>query len=173
MDMGLTFTVGNPSDAFLEPFAEKVRAALAHHFGAAIDLSSSTEPYFSAELAWSGWRQLQERAASVLKPQQVPHLLSMEAWSGCYVPCDTEPGTMTFEGEQGVDVASLDRLLGELEAIGAALDLPTDDQCLLELAAKYEEGDLIDEDEDIQTYVHLLLTARVARDRRQVLWIVK
>jgi hypothetical protein len=46
-------------------------------------------------------------------------------------------------------------------------------QVLKQLAAKYQDDDLIDSDMDIQTYAQLLLAARVAQRRRQVLWVVK
>lgn len=64
--MGLTFSVGNPVDAFLEPFAERVKNTLASHFGGTIVLDSDEEPYFSEELAWSGWRLLQEKAVQAV-----------------------------------------------------------------------------------------------------------
>jgi hypothetical protein len=44
---------------------------------------------------------------------------------------------------------------------------------LKQLAEKYQEDDLIDEDMDIQTYGQLLLAAHEAQRRRQVLWVVK
>ncbi len=127
--MGLTFTVGNPSNAFLEPFAERVRATFDNQFGSRIVLDSDMEPYYSEELGWSGWRLLQERAATALTEERVPSLLSMEAWTGCYLPVDLEPGAYEFEGESTtLAVASLDRLVGELEAVGTALGLPVDPQ---------------------------------------------
>jgi hypothetical protein len=171
--MGLTFSVGNPVDALIEPFAEQVKRTLAAHFDGII-LDSDEEAYFSAELGWSGWRELQQRAMEVVGARGLPHLLSMEAWSGCYVPAETEPGSFEFDGEDmRLDVASLPALVCELENVGRALDLPTSDSGLNELAAKYRDGELIDADMDIQTYAQLLLAAHAAQRRRQVLWVVK
>jgi hypothetical protein len=172
--MGLTFTVGNPADAFMEPFAERVRLTLAAHFGDSVVLDSVELAYYSDELGWSGWRTLQERAANALTAQRVPHLLAMEAWCGCYVPADTEPRCFEFDEESTpLDTASLPALVRELEAVGKALGLPTDDAGLAELAERYSDDDLADEDMDIQTYAQLLLAARLAQRRQQVLWVVK
>jgi hypothetical protein len=172
--MGLTFTVGNPSDAFTEPFAENVRSTLASQFGNTINLNSEQEPYFSQELGWSGWRLLQETAVQAVSAERVPHLLSMEAWCGCYVPADTEPGAFHFDGESTpLDVASLNQLASELESVGIALGLPTTDDGLCDLYRYYEEDDRFDDDMQIQTYAQLLLAAHTAQARRQVLWIVK
>jgi hypothetical protein len=172
--MGLTFSVGNPVDAFIEPFANRVKETLASHFPGTIELDSDEEAYFSEELGWSGWRLLQEKAVHAVTAARVPHFLSMEAWSGCYVPAETQPGSFEFDGQETpLDVASLPALVSELEAVGKALELPTDENGLKQLAAKYQEDDLIDADMDIQTYAQLLLAARVAQLRRQILWVVK
>jgi hypothetical protein len=172
--VGLAFSVGNPVDALIEPFAERVKKTLMSHFGMTIVLDSDEKAYFSKELGWSGWRLLQEKAAQSVAADRVRHFLSMEAWSGCYVPAETQPGSFKFDGEQTpLDVASLPALVSELELVGDALGLPTDEKGLKELAAKYEEDDLIDSDIEVQTYAELLLAAHVAQDRRQVLWVVK
>ena len=172
--MGLTFSVGNPDHAFIAPFAARIKQTLAAHFGPTVVRDSEEEPYYSQELGWSGWRELQERALQAIGADQVPHFLSMEAWSGCYVPADTEPGSFKFDDEEtALDVASLPALVSELENVGAALGLPVDNEDLKCLAAKYQDDDLIDSDMDIQTYAQLLLAAHEAERRRQVLWIVK
>jgi hypothetical protein len=172
--MGLTFTVGNPSVAFIEPFDGRVRALLLKRFGGAVDLDSSEDPYASEELGWSGWAKLQRRAIKAVGRGRVPHLLSMEAWCGCYVPAETDPGAFEVESTPTpLQYGSLPRLVGELEAVGAALGLPTGDVGLRELADGYLEDDREDEDMDVQTYAQLLLAARVAGRRRQVLWVVK
>jgi hypothetical protein len=172
--MGLTFTVGNPHAVFIEPFAERVKNTLASHFSDAIVLDSDEEPYFSEELGWSGWKALQERAVQTVGAERIPHLLSMEAWSGCYVPANTEPGAFQFDNEKTpLAVGSLPALVRELEAVGGGLGLPTEDEELKCLGAKYQDDDLIDLDMDTQTYAQLLLAAREAQRRRQVLWIVK
>jgi hypothetical protein len=174
MTMGLTFTVGNPSVAFIEPFAARVRSLLSHRFGGAVDLDSGEDPYTSEELGWSGWEKLQRRATQAVGGKQVPHLLSMEAWCGCYVPAETDPDAFEVEGTPTpLKFGSLPRLVGELEAVGTALGLPTADAGLRALADSYLEDDREDEEMDVQTYAQLLLAARVAGRRRQVLWVVK
>jgi hypothetical protein len=136
--MGLTFSVGNPADAFLEPFADRVTKTLASHFGGVIVLDSDEEAYCSEELGWSGWRLLQEKAIQAVTADRVPHFLSMEAWSGCYVPAETQPGSFEIDGQETpLAVASLPALVSELEAVGKALHLPTDEKGLKQLAAKY------------------------------------
>src|SRR5581483_1622276 len=82
--MGLAFGVGNPSDAFVPDYAERVRSRLAKAFGAAVVLDSAEKAYRSDECGWGGWARLQEAAANAVGADRVPHLLSMEAWNGCY-----------------------------------------------------------------------------------------
>jgi hypothetical protein len=171
--MALVFSVGNPSDIFIEPFADRVKQTLTAHFSGIV-LDSQEGPYQSLELGWSGWQLLQETAVETVGADRVPHFLSMEAWSGCYVPAATQPGAFEFEGENTpLAVASLPALVSELELVGGALGLPIDDLGLKRLAAKYDDDDLADDDMDIQTYAQLLLAAHVAQRRQQVLWIVK
>ena len=171
--MGLTFSVGNPIDAFFEPFAERVKKTFELHFNGIV-LDSDEEVYFSEDLGWSGWRLLQDKAVETVGAEAVPHFLSMEAWFGCYVPAETIPGSFEFNGEETpLAVASLPVLVSELEKLGKALGLPSGDIGLKELAAKYHDEDSIDDDMDIQTYAQLLLAAHVAQRRRQVLWVVK
>ena len=171
--MSLAFSVGNPVDAFMEPFAERMKRTLASHFSGIV-LDSDEEAYFSEELGWSGWRLLQDKAVETVGADAVPHFLSMEALSGCYVPAETEPGSFEFDGHHTpLAVASLPALISELENIGRVRGLPTDDDGLKELAAKYRDDDLVDDNMDIQTYAQLLLAAHVARGRRQILWVVK
>ena len=64
-------------------------------------------------------------------------------------------------------------MVSELKDLGKVLGLPSDDDGLKELAAKYRDDDLVDADMDVQTYAQLLLAAHVAQRRRQVLWVVK
>jgi hypothetical protein len=169
--MGLAFSVCNPSDAFMKRNAQRVRAQLKKTFGSAIVLDSPEAPYSSDEVAWSGWSKLQKRARAVLGAVRVPHLLSMEAWCGCYVPVETGPTSFTFVGERTpLAVGSLPALVLELEAVGAALGWPTDDAGLRDLACQSADED---DETDIQTYAELLLAAHVAQARRQVLWVVK
>ena len=175
--MGLVFTVGRPSAVFDEPFAGLVRDILEAEceddlaFGAEGD---GVEPFHSAELGWSGWGLLQERARVALGAEAVPNLLSMEAWRGAYLPGWAEAGAIVFDADPTpLDVAPLGGLIGELERIGAALGLATDAAGLAELAASYDDDDRIDDDMEIQTYAQLLPAAREAARRRQPLWVVK
>jgi hypothetical protein len=171
--MGLTLSVGNPAEVFFEPFAVQVKQVLASRFKGIV-LDADKTAYRSYELAWSGWRLLQEKAVATIGADRAPHFLSMAAWCGCYVPAETEPAVIEFDGQKtALAVASLAALVGELEDLGTALGLPTDDRGLQQLAEKYQDEDSIDEDEDIQTYGQLLLAAHEAQRRRQVLWVVK
>ena len=64
-------------------------------------------------------------------------------------------------------------LIGELERVGPALGLATDDDGLARIAAKYADDDSCDDDMEVQAYAQLLLAARQAIARRQPLWVVK
>ena len=172
--MGLSFSVGNPTDTFTAGYAERVRARLAEAFGPSLVLDSPEEPYSSDEVGWGGWRRLQDAAATAVGAERVLHLLSMEAWNGCYVPVPTEPTEFTIPGQSApLKVGALPALVAELEVVGAALGLPTDDEGLRELAALHSDDDPADGEMDFQTYAELLLAAHVAQRRRQPLWVVK
>jgi hypothetical protein len=174
MPMGLTFSVGNPSDAFIPDYAERVRLRLAKAFGSAVVLDSPEEPYSSDEVGWGGWGRLQEAAADAVGADRLPHLLSMEAWNGCYVPVATTPTEFPIPGDSApLKIGSLPALIAELEAVGAALGLPTDDAGLRELAAEHLDDEPEDGEMDYVTYAELLRAAHVAQSRRQVLWVVK
>jgi hypothetical protein len=58
--MALVFTVGNPTDAFMEPHGTAVREVLEAKFGRSMALDSSDDPWVTEELGWSGWATLQE-----------------------------------------------------------------------------------------------------------------
>jgi hypothetical protein len=172
--MGLAFLVGNPSDAFVPDYAERVRSRLLKAFGAGVVLDSPEKAYTSDECGWGGWGRLQEAAAEALGVERLPHLLSMEAWNGCYVPVPTGPTSFAIKGNSApLKVGSLPALVGELEAVGTALGLSTDDAGLRALAAEHADAEPGEYDIDYQTYAELLLAAHVARRRRQVLWVVK
>jgi hypothetical protein len=172
--MGLVFSVGNPSDAFIPDYAERVRSRLAAAFGQGVILDSPDEPYSSDEVGWGGWARLQEAAADAVGADRVSHLLSMEAWNGCFVPVATKPTQFPIAGNSApLKVASLLALVSELEAVGAAMGLSTDPAGLGELAAKHADDEPDDGEMDYQTYAELLRAALVARSRRQVLWVVK
>lgn len=174
--MALVFKVGGPEDVFNADYGAGVRAELEAHFGDAMDLSPSADPWYSEELGWSGWADLQDRSLEAFGDKATPHLLSMEAWNGVYVPVETDP--CRFEEVPGdatpLDIASLFALIGELESLGEALELPIDEPGLYALAQKYlDDDELCDEDMDLQTYAQLLLGARIALERNQPLWVVK
>jgi hypothetical protein len=172
--MGLTFSVGNPSDVFTSDYAERVRSQLAKEFGSGIVLESPEEAYSSDEVGWGGWTRLQVAAIAAVGANQVIHLLSMEAWNGCYVTVPTKPARISIRGQSApLKVASLPALVGELEAVGVALGLSTDAAALRELAADHADDEPEEGDMDFQAYAELLLAAHVAERRRQVLWIVK
>ncbi len=173
--MGLSFSVGNPSEVFAEPYGSLVTETLQSHFGDSVELSSQQEIYFSNEVAWSGWSKLQHLGVKVCGEAAIPHLLSMEAWHGAYLPVETQIGAFQFPGESpALNVACLFNLITELEGIGLAANLTTDDAGIQALAQEYlSNDDLIDADMEIQTYAQLLPSARVAQQRKQPLWIVK
>ena len=173
--MGLVFTVGRPACVFDEPFAELIE----HVLGAECEEhlapdGGEPEPFRTPELGWSGWNLLQERARVALTPEEVPNLLSMDAWHGAYLPGWAEAGAILFDDyPTPLDVAPLEGLIGELERVGPALGLATDDEGLAQITAKYDDDDLCDDDMEVQLYAHLLIAARQAQSRRQPLWVVK
>lgn len=172
--MALVFTVSAPTTVFTEPHGTLVADTLRAQFGDAIDYDSTDERY-SCELGWSGWSTLQQRAADACGTDAIPHLLSMEAWSGAYVPVETETGTFEFPGDgTNLDIGCLSKLIAELELIGNVLDLPIDDDSLDKLYHHYaDDDDLVDDDMDIQTFTQLLPLARYALKKRLPLWVVK
>lgn len=172
--MALVLTVSAPTTVFTEPHGTLVADTLRARFGDAIDYDSTDERY-SCELGWSGWSTLQQRAVDACGTDAIPHFLSMEAWSGAYVPVETEIGTFEFPGDgPNLDIGCLLNLIAELELIARALDLPTDDGSLDKLFRHYADNDdLIDDDMDIQTFTQLLPLARYALKKRLPLWVVK
>lgn len=172
--MALVFTVSSPLVVFAEPHATNVANTLRTQFGDAIDFGS-TEKRYSSELGWSGWSSLQKRAANTCGPDAIPHFLSMEAWSGAYLPLETSTGVFEFPGDEtNLDIGCLTNLISELELIGTSLNLPIDDAELDKLYHKYaDDDDLIDDDMDVQTFTQLLPLARYALAHRLPLWIVK
>ena len=172
--MGLTFQVGSAEQVFTEPYASNVAACLAQMFPGCGAEPSEQELWYSSELAGSGWSSLQTRAEAVLGPGNAPHLLSMQAWMGAYLPVVLQPGTVEVEGnDTALDVASLGDLVPELETFGHALGLAVDLAGLEALADKYDDDDLCDDDMDLQTYAQLLQGAKIALERGQPLWVVK
>lgn len=170
--MGLTLSVGNPDSAFKRQFAARVKSALSEDYPGQIRLDAEDAPYYSEELPWSGWAALQDRALQVMTEAELPHLLSMEAWQGCFLPVEVEPELIEFEGEgSSLDVASLPRLIEELELVGSALGLATDDASLCEMSRPADHDD--ENSWHVLTFAELLRAARIAASRRQALWVVK
>ena len=173
--MGLVLTVGRPASVFDDPFAELVDYVLTAECEEYLaPEGGDPEPFHTPELGWSGWNLLQERARMALAPEEVPNLLSMDAWHGAYLPGWAEAGAILFDDyPTPLDVAPLEGLIGELERVGPALGWATDDVGLAALVARYEDDDRCDDDMEVQLYAHLLIAARQARERRQPLWVVK
>ena len=175
--MGLTFTVGNATHVFMDPYGSNLQSKLDAEFPVKINrMSDDDDPWYSQELGWSGWEELQKRTAEVLGQDAAPHLLSMPAWKGVYLPVEVQPCTLAdVPGDDTpLEIGCLDRLREELEAFGMAAGFPTDNEGLEALAARYlEDDDLIDDDMEIQTYAQLLLAAIFASRHRYPLWIVK
>jgi hypothetical protein len=172
--MGLTFQVGSAEQVLTLACASSVAQCLAELFPGCGVEPSDRELWFSLELGWSGWASLQSRVEAVLGPGGAPHLLSMEAWMGAYLPVDLEPGTVAIEGtDTSLDLASLRALVLELERFGSASGLAIDPDGLLSLVEKYDSDELCDNDMDLQTYAQLLQGAKIALERMQPLWVVK
>jgi len=172
--MGLVFSVGNPTDVLTPEYAEQVRSRLTKALGPTVVLDSREEPYSSDECGWGGWVRLQEAAAETIETDRLQHLLSMEAWNGCYVPAAIEPAEFAIEGNSTpLKVGSLPALVAELESVGVALGLPINDDGLRKLAAEHADDEPDDGEMDYQTYAELLQAALVAQRRHQVLWVIK
>jgi hypothetical protein len=175
--MGLAFTVGTTSDAFMQPYAAQVQHKIRNQFEYSVPESTSfgDEGYHSEELGWSGWQQLQERAVTVLGEEKIPHLLALEAWQGVYLPLPVNPIEITVEGNSTpLQCGSLPALVQELEQLAAIEKFPTDPDGLQSFWEKYaEDDDLIEEDMDIQTYIQLMLSAKIATSHKLPLWVVK
>lgn len=169
----LTFVVGSASDVFGGALAGAVEGELRARFGvAAVNVD---EAYRSEPVDATGWLQLQRRAADVLGGPAVPHLVNIDAYLAVYLPAEVKDvqhvpiATLA----DPLQIGSLHELLDELRRFAAAASLPTDDVELMQLAAHYLESDeLFDADQDVQTYVQLMLSARQAAARALPLWTV-
>lgn len=173
--MALVLTVGGPRDVFVEPYASNLVQALRAHFGDDMDLDGG-ESWSSDELPWSGWAELQARAAEKLEPAMIRHLLSIGAWKGVFLPVDTDPGDL--DGVPGdttpLAIASLTNLIHELERVGKALSLPTDEAGIDSLIAALADDDSSeDENFNVQVFASLLRCARIASQAKRPLWVVK
>lgn len=167
--MSLTFVVGRAADVFGEELARAVDAEIRKRVDVA---GSSEEPYESEPVDATGWRQLQERVMRTL--DAAPQLTTVDAYQAVYVPGD-HPGVEHLPVANLADplqIGGLAALLDELRRFAAVASLPTDDVELMQLAAHYLEADDPRADLDVQTYVQLMLSAKQAAARRQLLWVV-
>lgn len=167
--MSLTFVVGHASDVFAGDLAQLIDSELIRRFPAPAE---GGERYESEPVDATGWRLLQQ---SVLRSVDVsPQVATVDAYQAVYLPSSHENVEHLPVGNLAdpLQVGSLPKLIEELHRFAAAASLPTDDVELMQLAVQYLEGDDIDADLDVQTYVQLMLTARQAMTRNQALWIV-
>jgi hypothetical protein len=175
--LALVLRVGTTADVFAEPFATTLAMALEHHFGPGMHLRglSEDEGWHSTELGWSWWRLLQERAAALLGPDATPHLTSMPAWRGVFLPKPVEIGEISgIPGDDGaICIASLASLLRELADVATALGVAFGEDAGRKMAAKYENPDLCDDDPELQTFAQLAIGGHVAAERGQPLWVIK
>ncbi len=90
--MALCFQVGTFAYAWESPYNEQLANAVTEALGYVCTPVDNYFPgYFSEDLAWSGWKQLQDAAASVIGRKATPHLQAVEAWKGVYLPLDLAP----------------------------------------------------------------------------------
>lgn len=175
--MALVLRVGTTADVFTEPFATTLATALEHHFGPGMHLQgqSEDEGWHSTELGWSWWQMLQDRAAVLLGPEATPHLSSMPAWRGVFLPKTVEIGELSgIPGDEAaICIASLTSLMRELGAVATAIGVLFTVQACEALAAKYDNDDLCDDDPELQTLAQLGIGAHVATERGQPLWVIK
>lgn len=173
--MGLVFRVGTFAYVWVSPYDEQLAEAVEREIGY---VCAPVDPYFlgycSEEVAWSGWRDLQIAASDQLGQETVPNLLGVEAWKSVFFPFDLKPCEV---GDQYDDTplqcASLPRLIVELEQFAFTRFLPVDQPGLQATYQYYMTDELVDADEDVQTYVQVLLAARVASKQNLPLWVVK
>jgi hypothetical protein len=155
---------------FAGDLAQAIDAELGRKFPATA--KRNDEPYQSEPVDATGWRKLQQRVLRAVDTS--PQLATIDAYQAVYLPALLEQvehlpiGTLA----DPLQVGSLPKLIDELRRFAAAASLPTDDVELMQLAVQYLEGDDIDADLDVQTYVQLMLSARQAMTRGQALWVV-
>jgi hypothetical protein len=175
--MGLTLTVGKPSDVFTSAYARKVATLLSEKYS--IDPTSATQgqPWRSEELPWSGWEALQSSVAATIRKPKPFHLGSVEAWSGVFLPVQTKPTRLKVPGsDTPLEIASVLQLDKELRNYARRLRLPTGDSQLL---ARFDQ--CLDEEEDeeaeasyaLLVYLELMRAVNQSLERKQPLWVVK
>ncbi|HET7437058.1 MAG TPA: hypothetical protein VFN10_20275 [Thermoanaerobaculia bacterium] len=170
--MSLTFVVGIASDVFGGSLATAVESELAKRFAPLV--ANGEEPYRSDPVHASGWRKLQQLAASMLGAESIPQLAKVDPYQAVYV---MEAGSAVdvipiANAADPLHAGRLPELLDELRRFAATASLPTDDVELMQLAAHYLENEDAEKDLDVQTYVQLMLSAKQAAARGQALWVV-
>jgi hypothetical protein len=176
--VALVLRVGTTADVFTEPFASHLADVLENHFGLGMKLSgtSDDEGWCSVELGWSYLRQLQEHAQSLTLPVDLPHLLSMPAWRGAFLPVETATGELSdiWEPDEPIAICSLLALDRELRLLAPAMDVPLDPVACTSLIDSYlSDDDRVDDDPEIQMLTQLVIGTSVGLSRRQPLWVVK
>lgn len=174
MIMGLTFWVGG-TNWFSSPLNENLERALHERFGLSVSNEGGTESTQYGEVGWSGWSALQELASDTLGAANVPHLCSMEAWFGVYLPFPVEPVTLLIPSfGPPLDCASLPALYEELRLLASERFLPVEAAVLSDLWHHYKKSDEDGHaDKTVQTYVQLMLAVQEATVRSLPLWVVK
>jgi hypothetical protein len=160
-------------DVFFGDFAEQVEQALAREFNFSAPVSGGQGAFYSDEVDWFGWAQLQQMVMAAIGRPGAPNLLSVEAWRGVFLPIAVEPAQLEIAEDAWLQCASLPGLIGELEALASAYSLPTDRAGLSALWDKYAEDEDADVGIEMQTYSQLMLAAQVAAERGLPLWVVK
>lgn len=162
--MSLTFVVGAASDVFSPQLAAAVDWELKKRFP--MPATAASEAYRSDAVDGRGWGALQQR---------VPELANIDAYQAAFIPARIN-GVVEIALPNVADplhLASLDDVVKALQRFAGSASLPTDDVELMQLAARYLESDeLLERDLDVQTYVQLMLSAKQAAARKQVLWLV-
>ena len=117
---------------------------------------------------------MQIAASELLGQEAVPNLLAVEAWKSAYFPNNIKPCEIHDQyDDKPLQCASLPDLIAELEQFAFARSLPIDQPGLQATYQHYMADELVDTDEDVQTFVQVLLAAHVASRQNLPLWVVK
>ncbi len=172
--MGLSFTVGGTRGTFDEGFAVEVAGLLDHAFGAEGDWEVGSPCHFG-ELADSGWRDLQRRAAEELGPDAVANLLALgEDGRGVYLPTHVQAVSLPLSAGKPLECASLPGLRRELADLAERWDLALDDEALKDVLVVHHDPDdgWVDDAPEIVAFARLALAANEAVRRDCPLWLV-
>jgi len=172
--MGLSFTVGGTRGTFDEGFALEVAGLLDHAFGAEGDWEVGS-PHHFGELAESGWRDLQHRAAEELGADALPNLLAPgEDGRGVYLPAHVQTVSLPLSAGSCLQCASLPGLRRELAELAERWDLALDDEGLKDLLVVHNDPDdgWVADAPEIVAFARLALAANEAVRRDCPLWLV-